>query len=54
MILAIILIIIYFAPAITGYLNKKKNSSAILTLNLFLGWTIIGWVVALTWATMKD
>lgn len=54
MILAIILIVLYFAPAITGYMNKKKNKSAILTLNFFLGWTIVGWVIALTWATMKD
>lgn len=54
MALGIIMIIIYLAPAITGYVNKKKNRTAILTLNFFLGWTIIGWVVALTWATMKD
>jgi hypothetical protein len=52
--IAIIILVLYFVPAITGYWNRKKNSSAILTLNFFLGWTVIGWVVALTWATMKD
>lgn len=54
MTIAIIIFILYFAPAITGYMNKKKNKSAILTLNFFLGWTVIGWIVALVWATMKD
>lgn len=43
---------IYFLPAIIG--NKKKNNTAIFVLNLFLGWTFIGWVIALVWATTKD
>ena len=52
--LAILILVIYFVPSIVGYSNKKKNKSAILTLNFFLGWTLIGWIIALTWATMKD
>jgi len=43
---------IYFLPSIVGI--GRKNSGAILILNLFLGWTFIGWVVALTWACCKD
>jgi len=45
---------IYFAPSIIAYNNKKKNKQAILMLNLFLGWTILGWIIALVWATCKD
>jgi hypothetical protein len=26
------------------------NSVAILMLNLFLGWTVIGWIIALIWS----
>jgi len=26
------------------------NMDAILILNLFLGWTFLGWVIALVWA----
>lgn len=44
--------LIYLAPAICG--KKKKNSTAIFVLNLFLGWTFVGWVVALVWAVTKD
>jgi hypothetical protein len=43
---------LYFLPSIVG--RKKKNSDAIMVLNLFLGWTFVGWVVALCWACMKD
>ncbi|MBW4055914.1 MAG: superinfection immunity protein [Proteobacteria bacterium] len=45
---------IYFIPAIIGYSRKKDNKTSILLLNLFLGWSLIGWVVALIWATSKD
>lgn len=46
--------IVYFLPSIISYEKKKKNSQAILTLNLLLGWTLIGWVVAIVWANTKD
>jgi len=45
---------IYFVPAIKAYQVKKNNREAILALNIFLGWTLIGWVVALVWAYSKD
>lgn len=43
---------IYFLPTIAG--RDKENASAIFLLNLFLGWTFIGWVVALVWAATRD
>jgi hypothetical protein len=42
----------YFLPTIVGW--SKQNSTAIFVLNLFLGWTVIGWVVALVWACTRD
>ena len=45
---------IYFVPAIKAYQDKKRNKEAILAVNLFLGWTLVGWVVALAWAFSKD
>ena len=42
----------YFLPSILG--RNKKNFGAIFTLNLLLGWTFIGWVVALVWALTHD
>lgn len=45
---------IYFIPYIVAKQNKKQNAGAIGALNFFLGWTLVGWVVALVWAMSKD
>jgi hypothetical protein len=45
-------LLIYFFPSILGF--HKRNATSIILLNLFLGWTLIGWVIALVWATSKD
>jgi len=44
----IFIIALYFLPSFIGW-NKKGVSSVIL-INIFFGWTLIGWVVALLWA----
>lgn len=54
MIYGIIILVLYFVPAVTAYENKKKNRKSILVINLFLGWTFIGWIVALAMAVGKD
>jgi ABC-type transport system involved in cytochrome c biogenesis permease component len=41
-------------PTVIALLSKKKNTLAILTLNLLLGWTVLGWIIALVWAVTKD
>ncbi len=46
----IIGLIIYFIPSIVAFNKKKKNASKVLVLNFFLGWTFIGWVIALIMA----
>ena len=48
----IVLLVIYFIPSFIGW--EKKNSTAIVALNILLGWTLIGWCGALVWALMKD
>ena len=51
---AISVLIIYFIPSILAAQKKKKNSFAIFLVNLLLGWTLLGWIVALVWAATKD
>lgn len=48
-----LVLLVYFIPAIVA--NKKNHDSyvGILLLNIFLGWSLIGWVVALVWAVTK-
>ena len=49
----IALVIVYFYPTIVAYNRRHTNKEAIFVLNLLLGWSIIGWAVALTWAVKK-
>lgn len=49
-----VLIGLYFLPTIVANTRKKKNYNAIMLVNIFLGWTFLGWVVALVWATTHD
>jgi hypothetical protein len=46
----IILLGLYFIPSIVGAIRKVPNIGSIVVINLFLGWTLIGWVVALAMA----
>ena len=43
-------IAVYFFPALVAFHGQKQNRGAILVLNLFLGWTLLGWVGSLIWA----
>src|SRR5579859_5548658 len=43
---------IYFLPSFIGW--KKRSSGAIVALNLLLGWTFIGWVLALIWSLTAE
>ena len=52
-VLIAILSLLYFLPFAIAFNKKRANSGAIFAINLFLGWSLIGWVVALVWA-MKD
>ncbi len=46
--------VLYFLPAIIALARNKRDTTSILLLNLFLGWTAIGWVIALVWAVKQD
>lgn len=44
--------VMYFLPSILGH--NKRDAAGIFLVNFFLGWTIIGWVVALFWACTAE
>lgn len=41
---------VYFAPSIVAGCRNHHQGGAILVINVFLGWTFVGWVVALAMA----
>jgi hypothetical protein len=47
-------IIFYFLPTIIGFAPGKRDAISIFVLNFLLGWTAIGWVIALVWALKQD
>ena len=40
----------YLLPTIIASLRKHHQIASIAVVNLFLGWTLLGWVAALAWA----
>jgi hypothetical protein len=41
---------LYFLPAIIAAVRHTHNATAILLINLFTGWTVVGWFVAILMA----
>jgi len=46
------LTLLYFMPTIVGH--NHRNVLSIFLVNFFLGWTVIGWIVAMIWACSAD
>jgi hypothetical protein len=49
----VLLFLLYFMPSIVACSNKHHQAGAIFVLNLLLGWTFVGWVVAAVWCSTK-
>jgi hypothetical protein len=41
---------VYFAPALVVSARSDHGGYAIFALDLFLGWTVPGWIAALVWS----
>ena len=50
MIVLAIILGIYFAPFLVANRRAHHNQLAIFMLNLLLGWTLLGWIIAMVWA----
>ncbi len=42
--------IVYLLPSLIAVVRKHHQTGAVIAVNLFLGWTLIGWVIALAMA----
>jgi len=49
-IVLVVLFEVYFMPTIISFNRDQPNRFALFALNLFLGWTLLGWVVCLVWS----
>lgn len=39
--------VFYFIPALIALIKNRRKSIEIIMINIFLGWTVIGWIIAL-------
>lgn len=53
-VLGVLLIILgvaaYWVPAAVAWIRRVPNAGSVTVINVFLGWTVIGWIVALAMA----
>jgi hypothetical protein len=47
---ALLITVAYGLPALVAVYRRHRRAEAIAMLNLFLGWTVVGWLAALVWA----
>jgi hypothetical protein len=41
---------LYLLPTYEAWNNKSANLASIALVNVFLGWSFVGWVIAVAWA----
>lgn len=45
---------VYFIPCWVAISRRHRSQLAIGVLNIFLGWTVLGWILALVWACTSN
>lgn len=50
----IFFVALYFLPMVMALATRKNNKALIICLNIFLGWTLAGWIVSLVLACKKE
>jgi len=48
--LVVIGVVAYLLPSLIAAGRKVPNLGSVLVINIFLGWTFVGWIVALAMA----
>jgi len=43
-------LLFYFIPTIIAVFRSHNSTFSIFLLDLLLGWTMIGWIIALVWS----
>ncbi len=50
LLLVVIVIAMYLLPWVIAASRKTRNRGTVAVINVFLGWTFLGWVIALAMA----
>ncbi len=52
--LFLLLLCVYMLPMIIAIYRHHRNTNTIAVLNIYFGWTFVGWVIALVWSFTAD
>lgn len=50
----LLIVLAYFIPSYRAYQNRKRLAGIICVLNVFFGWTLIGWWLLWAWGNMPE
>jgi len=50
LLIGLFLLFVHFLPAYIAFSRNHPARWAILLVNLFFGWTLVGWAITLIWA----
>lgn len=54
LIFGVVALLIYLLPSIIAFNKHKRSAVLICLLNIFVGWSFVGWVIMLIWASSND
>lgn len=46
-------LLLYVLPFVIGAYRRVDKITRLFVVNIFLGWTVIGWFIALVWAIFE-
>lgn len=46
----LLIVFLYGLPTLAAWSRKHRSALAITFLNLILGWTVLGWLIAMVWS----
>jgi len=49
-VIIVVTLFLYFLPPFIAYRRKHNAFTGILIIDIFFGWTFIGWILCLVWA----
>ncbi len=53
MVVVLLLLTLYLLPSIIA-LAKRNHRTKVILFNIFLGWTVVMWIICLVWACKRD
>jgi hypothetical protein len=50
LVVVLLCLFVYFLPSVIGFKRHVRARVQVLIVNLVLGWSLLGWFIALVWA----